>query len=279
MSIDAAWDFYLSARGAALRIHADADGAAVAIERERARVNTHFDMMDADATITARRSFLYTADAAFHDQLLASGRIDVLRAAVESIVADIALPKGGALAISLHYGPATALLPLWIAAASARGLIPEFGVIENSRRNPSVMLSPARHAALARNGFPLSDLDIATLGECGALRRALAILRRGGIVLIFADGQLPPPDARRGLVCRLGRRELRLPEGAQWLAQAAGVPLLPLLVRPQGDSHRIVGLPLEAPCNAPLAMQALIDAAMAGDPAPWWRWTCSADHL
>jgi len=26
-------------------------------------------------------------------------------------------------------------------------------------------------------------------------------------------------------------------------------------------------------------MQALIDAAMAGDPAPWWRWTCSADHL
>ena len=64
MSIDAAWDFYLSARGAALRNHADADGAAVAIERARARLKTHFDMMDADATITARRSFVHNRFAA-----------------------------------------------------------------------------------------------------------------------------------------------------------------------------------------------------------------------
>jgi hypothetical protein len=185
----------------------------------------------------------------------------------------------GALAITLHYGPSTSILPLWLAQACRRGTIAEFGVIENSRRNPSVMLSPARQAELGGHGFPFADLDIATLGELGVMRRALAILRRGGMVLIFADGQLPREPGKRALNCRLGRRPLSLPQGAKWLAQTADVPLLPLLLEPQLDGHRITALGPFRPAQAQSAVQALLDTAMAAAPAPWWRWCCSASHF
>jgi hypothetical protein len=151
--------------------------------------------------------------------------------------------------------------------------------IENSRRNPSVMLTQGRMAELARCGFPIANLDIAALGELGVLRRALAMLREGGIVLIFADGQLPQADAKRTLPCRLGRRALALPHGPQWLAQMADVPLLPLLLAPQADGHRLEALPTYPSSQAGAAVQALIDRAMALDPAPWLRWCASAGHL
>jgi hypothetical protein len=209
--------------------------------------------------------------------------MDFLRAAVEhTIASDLPLAQAGgrgALIVTLHYGPATAILPLWLAMASGRGTIGEVGVIENSRRDPNVMLSPRRHAELGASGFPFADLDLATLGECGALRRALTILRNGGVVLIFADGQLPQPDAKRTLTCRLGRRSLVLPHGAAWLARTADVPLIPLLLRPQAERNRIVWLSPFAPFQAQAGVQALLDAAMTVDPAPWWRWSCSADHL
>src|ERR1700692_741486 len=100
--------------------------------------------------------------------------------------------------------------------ASRSGMIPQVAVIQNSRRNPHVMLSAERHAKLADCGFPFADLDLARLGEVAAMRRALAILRDGGIVLIFADGQLPRASAKRTLTCRLGRGSFALPQGADW---------------------------------------------------------------
>jgi hypothetical protein len=132
---------------------------------------------------------------------------------------------------------------------------------------------------LARCGFSIANLDIAKLGELGVLRRALEVLRRDGTVLIFADGQLPHAEAKRTLSCRLGRRTLKLPHGPQWLAQMAGVPIVPLLLSPQADSHRVAALPAYPSSQAQAAVQALIDHAMAHDPAPWLRWCASADHL
>ena len=280
---DSAWTSYLCARQAALRSCADPAVAATSIGRAETRLQAYLGMGPEQAGAHARRSFLYSADAAFHDQLLASGSADLLRSIVERTDVDDFPPARegtrGALAVTLHYGPATSILPLWLAMASRRGAIRQVAIIQNSQRNPNVMLSPDRHAALFHCGFPFADLDLAKLGEVAALRRALAILREGGFVLIFADGQLPRPGAKRTVTCRLGAGALVLPQGAQWLARSADVPLLPLLLRPDRDGHRLQGLSTCAPGQAQGALQALIDTAMDFDPAPWSRWCCSADHF
>jgi hypothetical protein len=278
-----AWDWYLSARRAALAGIATGENAANSIGRAQARLQDYLAIAPEQALVQARRAYFHTADAAFHDQLLASGHIDIVRAAIAGAVS--AKPplaeagRRGALAVSLHYGAATSVLPLWLAAANRNGSIPEVGVIENSRRDPNIMLTAERHAELGRCGFPFADIDLARHGEVGAMRRALEILRGGGIVLIFADGQLPCADAKRKLTCRLGGRPLVLPHGAEWLARTAGVPLLPLLLRPEGDGNRIEQLPAFAPADAGKSVQALLDLAIGKDPAPWWRWCCSAEHF
>jgi hypothetical protein len=282
MPTDAAWDCYLSARRSALAATAPAGTAASSIDRAQARLQAYLSLDGEQALLQARRSYFYTADAAFHDQLLASGNIDVLQAAIAGVAAEPPLMQAGrrgALVVSLHYGAATGILPLWLAAASRDGILPEVGVIENSRRDPNIMLTAERHAELGRRGFPFVDIDLARLGELAAMRRAVDILRRGGLVLIFADGQLPRADAKRTLTCRLGSRPFVLPHGAAWLARTADVPLLPLLLRPEGDGNRIEQLPAFAPADARESLQALIDTAMDADPAPWWRWGCGADHF
>ena len=283
MLLDSTWTSYLAARQTALRSCAAPAVAATSIGRAETRLQAYLGMGHEQAGTQARRSFLYSADAAFHDQLLASGSADLLRAIVERTDADGFPPvrsgSGGALAVTLHYGPATSILPLWLAMAARRGAIPQVAIIQNSRRNPNVMLSAQRHAALSGCGFPFADLDIARLGEVVALRRALTILRAGGTVLIFADGQLPRPGAKRTVTCRLGAGSLVLPQGAEWLARSAEVPLLPLLLRPDRDGHLLQCLNACAPGQAQGALQALIDAAMEFDPAPWSRWCCSADHF
>jgi hypothetical protein len=280
MPPDYAWSSYLAARATALSC-AGPDVAAASISRAQARLQAYLGMGEAEAHAQARRSFLYAGDQAFHDQLLASGSPDLLRVIVEATNADagVHLRMRGALAVTLHYGLATSILPLWLAKASGSGRVPQVAVIQNSRRNPDVMLSTERHAQLAACGFPFADLDIARLGELAVMRRALATLRQGGIVLIFADGQLPQASAKRASTCRLGRGSVVLPQGAQWLARSAEVPLLPLLLRPRGDGNAMVSLSTCAPAQAQRALQALVDAAMDFDPAPWSRWCCSADHF
>ena len=278
-----AWTSYLLARGTALAGCAAADDAVASIGRAESRLQEYLGMEPEPARAQARRSFLYSGDAAFHDQLLTSGSTDLLQEIVERT--DAAEPvlapdqSRGAVLVTLHYGLATSILPLWLAMASRKGAIGPFAVIQNSRRNPNVMLSPERLAKLGDCGFPFADLDLARLGELGALRRALEILRRGGLVLIFADGQLPRKDTKHALTCRIGHGSLTLPRGAEWLARSARVPLLPLLLGPQGDGNRIISLDAHAPEEAHGAVQSLIDRAMALDPAPWSRWCCSADHF
>jgi lauroyl/myristoyl acyltransferase len=279
---DAGWTSYLTARRTALSTCADPGVAATAIGRAEARLQAYLGMGQEQARTHARRCFLYSGDCAFHDQLLASGSPELLRAVVEQTGVD-ELPLAqerarGTVVVTLHYGAATSILPLRLAMASRGGMIPQVAVIQNSRRDPKVMLSAERHAELVDCGFPFADLDLARLGEVAAMRHALATLRRGGIVLIFADGQLPQPNGKT-FTCRLGRGSLVLPRGAEWLARTADVPLLPLLLRPQGDGNRIVALSAREPQDAPSALQSLLDAAMDLDPAPWSRWCCTADHF
>jgi hypothetical protein len=275
---DTGWASYLDARRAALGCCAGAD--AMALGAAERRLQTYLGMDAGEARRQARRCALFASDAAFHDQLVASGRIDVLRTAIEEVAMEPhVIPPGGAVAVSLHYGPATSILPLCLAKANRAAGKPPLAVIQNSHRNPAVMLPTRRTAELAERGFPMIDLDITRLGEIGALRRALATLSEGGMVLIFADGQLPGPNARRSIACRLGAGPLSLAHGAAWLAQTAGVHLLPFLVRPTRDGHRVEALPRERAEDAPRAYQALIDAVATFDPAPWSRWCCGAEHF
>lgn len=282
MSPESAWSSYLAARATALGC-AGAGVAATSIGRAEARLQAYLAMGPKQAHAHARRCFLYAGDQAFHDQLLASGSPDLLRAIVQQTNADdvpaLRDRSRGALAVTLHYGLATSILPLWLAMAGRHAGMPEVAIIQNSRRNPDVMLSAERNAELARCGFPFADLDIARLGEITAMRRALAVLRQGGIVLIFADGQLPQSGAKRTLTCRLGRGALTLPRGAEWLARSAEVPLIPLLLRPHRDGNRMMSLSACLPGQAQSALQALLDAAMDFDPAPWSRWCCTAEHF
>jgi hypothetical protein len=276
-----AWTSYLLARGTALAGCASAGDAAASISRAERRLQQYLGMAPEAARAQARRSFLYSGDAAFHDQLLASGSTNLLQEIVGRTEADAPAfaPEGarGGVLVTLHYGLATSILPLWLAMESRRGTVGPFAVIQNSQRNPNVMLSAERLAKLGECGFPFADLDLARLGEVGALRRALEILRRGGLVLIFADGQLPQKDTRNTLTCRLGRGSFVLPRGAEWLARNAQVPLLPLLLAPQGDGNRITSLGAHAPRDAHGAVQSLIDRGMNLNPAPWSRWCCSAE--
>ena len=57
------------------------------------------------------------------------------------------------------------------------------------------------------------------------------------------------------------------------------VPLLPLLLRPDRDLHRLASLPAVLPQEAAAVYQMLIDAFVDVDPSPWSRWCCSAEHF
>jgi DNA-binding GntR family transcriptional regulator len=82
MLSDPAWTSYLSARQTALRCCADPTAAAISIGRAEARLQAYLGMGPEQASAHARRSFLFAADAAFHDQLLASSGADLLRTIV-----------------------------------------------------------------------------------------------------------------------------------------------------------------------------------------------------
>jgi hypothetical protein len=276
-----AWTSYLLARGTALAGCASAGDAAASISRAERRLQQYLGMAPEAARAQARRSFLYSGDAAFHDQLLASGSTNLLQEIVGRTEADAPAfaPEGarGGVLVTLHYGLATSILPLWLAMESRRGTVGPFAVIQNSQRNPNVMLSAERLAKLGECGFPFADLDLARLGEVGALRRALEILRRGGLVLIFADGQLPRKiqgtpspagsDAARSC-CPAGRSGWRATPKCPCSRFCSHRKAMGTGSRPWG-AH--------APRDAHGAVQSLIDRGMNLNPAPWSRWCCSAE--
>src|ERR1700722_2686087 len=84
---DPVWTSYLAARGTALSC-AGPGVAATAAGRAEARLQAYWGMGHPQAQAHARRCFLHASDQAFHDQLLASGSTDLLRAIVSQTSAD-----------------------------------------------------------------------------------------------------------------------------------------------------------------------------------------------
>src|SRR5262249_14961736 len=93
------------------------------------------------------------------------------------------------------------------------------------------------------------------------------------------DGQLPRQDAKRAIRCRLGARPVAFASGPAWLARNAEVGLLPLLLLPKGNSNRLTVLAAHGAESGTGAVQALLDAALSFDPAPWSCWSSHAPHF
>jgi hypothetical protein len=278
MSID--WSSYVSARRAVLAACADPDAHASQINRAAARLQACLKLDREQACVHARRSMLCTADAIFHEQLIASGDVGLLRRISQRTDAGDFLPRGtppgGLLVVSLHYGLATSVLPLWLAMTSQQRSVAKLAVINDSRRHSSSKPPLRRLDRLNKFGCDFTDIDLAGAGELGAMRQALRILREGGIVLIYADGQLAPTTAKHAIRCRLGSGSVAFPHGVAWLAQKAATQILPIVVRPRGDDNQIACRGPYSAGEAQTAVQALLDAAIGSDPAPWRFWCSSS---
>jgi hypothetical protein len=186
---------------------------------------------------------------------------------------------GGALVIILHYGLATSLLPLWLARASSTRPVPVFGYINNSGATAGVKAPTTRQSELRDSGFQGVDLDFSLLGELDVMRGALQNLKSGGIVSMSADNAPRKGAARHDIVCKIGWSSVVFAPGVKWLAHRAGVPVFPLLLHPQGDGSKLVSLGPFSAADMQRAVQALLEAAMRFDPAPWSRWSCAAPHM
>jgi len=179
-------------------------------------------------------------------------------------------PDRGTLLLTLHYGPFP-LLWLWLKNAQARGALPPFTLLYDATQyTPDVPEAQYRRLAAAGVVPPTRrDLDLAALGVRGALREATRRLREAEIVLMFPDAFAVPTD-ERALVCRVGRLEVAYPRGAAWLAAAAGAPAQGVAIRPTGEGHTVHWATPRA--SAAEALQELLDASVARDPAPWLAW-------
>lgn len=237
-----------------------------------------FGLEDEAAATEAVRALLFWRDYRFHQRRLNNGEPAELAAVVGTFETHgpPANADGGTLLITLHYGPFP-LLWLWLKRAQRRHGTPSFTLLYDTRLyTPDV--SAEQYARLAAAGVvPESrrDLDLAHGDLRGTLREAVARLRAGETVLMFADASAV--DVRPGaLVCRVGGFEVGYPRGAVWLAQASDSAVQGVVIRPKGDGHELHrGEPRAAPVTHEAvseALQELLDASVGNDPAPWLAW-------
>src|SRR5262249_14775604 len=141
------------------------------------------------------------------------------------------------LLVSLHYGPYTSLLPLALARAR-----PPVSFLLDLRLDPTLVLPDDRLRELeGADVVPAGGLGRIDAAEGGAaaLRRLRDVLDAGGAAVVFADAYFRPPEDRRALPFPLGRRTLRLPRGAAWLAEATGCAVAAVCIHPEGRGHRV----------------------------------------
>jgi hypothetical protein len=180
MAQDADWASYQGARRAALRGCASTQAASTSIGRAKGRLRTYFGLEPEEAHVQARRCLLFNGDAAFHDQFLASGPTGLLRTLMEKTGADRpplqCNRSRGAVLVSLHYGPATSILPLWFAMGMvSASLIIRLGLAATR----SYCLPPCAWAIRAcslsavnqhRSPRGISPYNVDTSGELGVGR-------------------------------------------------------------------------------------------------------------
>lgn len=269
---------YLEARRAALAQPLDREPAPKELEEAVAEMADALGLEPSDAAREASRALSFLRDYRFHQRLVNRAPPDELMAQVADLSGELGLPGDGrgTLVLTLHYGPFQ-LLWLWLKHADAHGVGPRFTLLyDGNAYKPDVPASQYRRLAAAGVVPPnRGDLDLAKLGIRGAFREAVARLRSGETVLMFADA-FPVPPRDGALICRVGRLDVAYPRGPIWLAQQTAATVQGAVVRPRGDGHEIWwGTPRPGPAthaDVTEAVQELLDQSVARDPAAWLAW-------
>lgn len=201
---------------------------------------------------------------------------------LEYLAGAVALERG-LLLLSFHYSLFGSFLPLWLARAASLGGLPPVSLAFDSGAAGDLGLPEARvqelEAAglLCRGEIELFDAS----GRGPVAEELLARLRAGRVVLAFPDVACLPPDDWRAVPVDAGAERLGLPRGLAWVALLAGCPLVPVAIRPRGDSHVLLFGPPTLPGStraddlrdaARVAMQRLWAMSVGVDPAPWHAW-------
>jgi hypothetical protein len=272
------WLSYVAARASALGRPLDLN-----VERKWAlnaapKLLAYLGLGNDQVNLQVRRCTLYARDSLFHQLFLFLGGIHTTLQVVDRIHADNIPPTRGTngprgtIAVTLHYSLATSLLLLWLGRASAIGRISHFCFFIDSRGLAGWRLSPERLAQFRSAGYEGTQIDKGTEGVAPALQQALRLLRAGAFLLIFADGRVLEPTDSRAIQCRLGSGTIALPRGVAWLSEKSGVQILPMYIRPEGDTHRITFGDRYSSEHAGVALQTLFDDCVMHDPAPWEYW-------
>lgn len=288
---EAFWPTYRSAR---LRILAQPFQEVEArLAAQVAQVLQDYLGLDAPtAAYQARRNVFHRRERLLHETLtldLAPERLGELLDAitVEGIDHLLRLPDDrGTLLVSLHYSTVSSLLCLWLAGAAARGTFSHLTVLLDSGPAGSLGLPASRvdeleAAGLARrSATTLVDMDTAA----SATRHLVARLRSGGTALVLPDAGFVPATEGKAVPLTLGRRQVGIARGAAWLAEVARCPIVPVHIRPDGDTYTIVfGAPVEPGAGGDAAgaiqsvAQGLLERTVLRDPAPWEGWLLLPD--
>jgi lauroyl/myristoyl acyltransferase len=155
---------------------------------------------------------------------------------------------------------------LFIANSQGYKLRPGFEVCDTAADEPEIIdHSAARSATRPR---VLSDAH-EVIRRAHALRRGIAHLRSGGVVLIAADGR--PGDSEVEVTC-LGRR-VSFRRGPALLARLSGAPIFPVTGRWVGFGRRI-DVVLHDPLPRPLEPEdriAQYESALMTEAARWYE--------
>jgi lauroyl/myristoyl acyltransferase len=243
-----------------------------------------------DAAYHARRCVLYRRESVLHEFLA----INLVPHSVAQILDQMevvgldrlrGLGRGrGLVLVSLHYCLHSSLLGLWLARATARGLFDDLTMLVVS--DPTGALRPSHTRLKQLEQADVWDLAKTTLldrrlvGSPWSARRLVSRAKDGGTVLLLPDAVFLRAAEEGALRLNVGCRAVGVPQGAAWVAQSAGVPVVPVHVRPhEDDRHAIVfGCPAYpqtgANSTAPIrdALQGLLDRTVLADPAPWQGW-------
>jgi hypothetical protein len=260
--------------------------------RARLALGECLDLAPAPAAYYGRRCLLFHRDACLHEALA----LDLPGAHVPELLEFVSViglehlswldPSRGILLLSLHYGPYSSLLVWWLAAATARGSFEKLTVLLRSTGAGQYQVSEQRLAEFEAAGvWPRSRItlfDRETAGPAGTVARLSARLGHGEAVLMFPDAALRPHDDDDDdeLSLKVGRSVFGLPRGAVWLARDHCSAVVPVYIRPHGDSAHavVIGRPVqprdpsEAHAAVSSALQYLVEDAVQADPSPWGVW-------
>lgn len=278
-NVNGAVDGYAAARLLALAAPLDLVLEVPAAERAETRLRAFLGYKRERAEVEARRCVLLGRDRRLQHMMVFEAEFELLREAVAGVSIDglgqfARRDRRGLLLVSLHYGPYSSLLLLVLARAAARGLLPSVTVLTDTRLDPHMAMPEERIARICTDCLRSPDGPVFWLFDrraAGVLagRQLAALLSAGDAVLVFPDGNLQEPTTRGAVRRSFGKKVLGFGRGASWLARVTGCTVASVIVRPEGNGHRVV---FQRAATVEEALGCLLEDTVVPDPAPWDFW-------